>query len=194
MDKVIERMHQADPLDSIKCYELGLRCQKGDGILRDLVQAAKWFLSAAEQGNIDAMLCVGKAYKNGHGVPVDLILAVKWLYMAAANDCAKADRQLRYLRKELEASAKEKNPEAMYHLGAMLYNGYGVKQDLGLAFAWFRLAFEHFPDGEGRSKTLSILCAISEDMWHSENKRAARAKARIESEMEEITKTMRPQN
>lgn len=169
-------------------YKLGLKYQKSVGVPKSLVEAANRFMLAAENGNVDAMLSLGVAYKRGQGVPADLILAVKWLYMAAANNCVKADRHLRYLRKKLEETAKLKNPEAMYHLGAMFYNGYGVKQDLGWGFAWFKLAYEYFQDGNERSQTLSILCAISEDMWHSDNKRAARAKARIKSEIAEIEK------
>ena len=56
---------------------------KGIGVPQDKVEAAKWFLKAAEQGNAEAQLNIGLMYDNGEGVQQDKMEAAKWYRKAA---------------------------------------------------------------------------------------------------------------
>ena len=58
----------------------------------------------ADEGNVDAMFCVGQMYANGFGVAMDDAQAMKWFGLAAC----------------------EGQPEAMYRLAVMHANGWGV--------------------------------------------------------------------
>ena len=51
----------------------------------------------ADEGNVEAMFCVGQMYANGLGVPMDDALAMKWYGQAAG----------------------EGHPEALYRLAVM---------------------------------------------------------------------------
>jgi TPR repeat protein len=54
------------------------------GVPQDYIEAAMWYLLAADQGNIDAMHELGLMYFDGEGVPKDYIAAYIWLNLAAA--------------------------------------------------------------------------------------------------------------
>ena len=75
-------------------------------------------LPLAEEGNVDAMFCVGQLYANGFGVPMDDAMALKWYGMAAG----------------------EGHPEALYRLALMHANGWGVAMNDTPAAGFYRLA------------------------------------------------------
>jgi TPR repeat protein len=52
----------------------------------DYMQAAFWLTKAAEQGNMDAQLKLGKMYLEGQGVPQDDDVAVAWIRKSAEQD------------------------------------------------------------------------------------------------------------
>lgn len=56
---------------------------KGEGVIRDMSQAAKWFRIAAEKYNVDSQAILGLLYYNGLGVPKDNAQARVWLGKAA---------------------------------------------------------------------------------------------------------------
>jgi uncharacterized protein len=58
---------------------------KGLGVRRDYIEAMKWSLKAAEQGNADAQHNLGIMYGRGEGVPQDDVRAHMWFNLAAAN-------------------------------------------------------------------------------------------------------------
>lgn len=60
--------------------------------------AAHWLRLAAEQGDADAMQCLGAAYAAGEGVTRDEDLAIMWIAKAAAHGHAIAKAQTRSLR------------------------------------------------------------------------------------------------
>ena len=57
-----------------KVYELLALC--------DDVEAAAWYLKAAEQGDADAQYNLGGMYGKGEGVPQDDVEAYKWFNLA----------------------------------------------------------------------------------------------------------------
>ena len=71
---------------------------KGEGVLKDEAEAAKWYRLAAEQGTATAQNNLGLMYANGEGVLKDSVLAHMWSNIAGANGSARA----RKLRDSLE--------------------------------------------------------------------------------------------
>ncbi len=97
---------------------LGVAYDNGQGVPRDLAQAAGWLARAGEQGFGPAALLLGDLYANGGGVPQDFTQAARWYRMAADKGLATAQCNL-----------------------AMLYaNGQGVPRDFTQAIDWFRRA------------------------------------------------------
>ena len=72
----------------------------------------------ADEGNVEAMFCVGRMYANGFGVPMDDALALKWYGLAAG----------------------EGHGQAQYNLGIMHANGWGVAMNDAAAAGFYRLA------------------------------------------------------
>jgi TPR repeat protein len=70
-------------------YDLGLwylHDLNADYVQKDYVQAAFWLTKAAEQGNMDAQLKLGKLYLEGQGVPQDDDVAVAWIRKSTEQD------------------------------------------------------------------------------------------------------------
>jgi uncharacterized protein len=62
---------------------LGAMYWRGEGVPRDLREAAMWYLKAAEQGYARAQNDIGFMYGFGEGVPPrDDVQALKWLSLA----------------------------------------------------------------------------------------------------------------
>lgn len=59
--------------------------------------AVYWWEQAAEQGDADAMQCLGSAHAEGRGVPKDQNLALMWIARAAAAGHAIAAKQVKGL-------------------------------------------------------------------------------------------------
>lgn len=59
--------------------------------------AVHWWVQASEQGNADAMQCLGSAHAEGRGVPKDQNLALMWIARAAAVGHVIAAEQVRGL-------------------------------------------------------------------------------------------------
>jgi TPR repeat protein len=72
----------------------------------------------ADEGNVEAMFCVGQMYANGFGVAMDDAQALKWYGLAAG----------------------EGHPEALYRLALMHANGWGVAMNDVPAAGFYRLA------------------------------------------------------
>ena len=72
----------------------------------------------ADEGNVEAMFCVGQMHANGFGVPMDDTEALKWYGLAAG----------------------EGHPEALYRLALMHANGWGVAMNAVPAAGFYRLA------------------------------------------------------
>src|SRR4029078_584989 len=74
--------------DAKSQFELGRRYDKGEGVPRDLVEAAKWYRKRAEKNSADAQTTLGACYGNGEGVAQHLVEAVKWFRKAAGQNYA----------------------------------------------------------------------------------------------------------
>jgi uncharacterized protein len=84
-------------------------------------KALKWYLKAAQQGDVDAMMHIGDIFFYGKGIKQSHLDAGRW-YKLAAN--------LNY-------------PEAQKNLGFMFYYGLGVTRSYQEAERWYVLAAEN---------------------------------------------------
>jgi TPR repeat protein len=98
--------------------ELGLRYDKGAGVVKDHAEAAKWYRKAAEQNLAKAQYNLGVCYAHGEGVVKDQVEAVKWYRKAA----------------------EQNDAEAQYNLGICYERHEGVAEDWVEAYKWLLLA------------------------------------------------------
>ena len=76
---------QAEQGDAFAQYNLGLRYDIGEGVLKDDAEAVRWYRLSADQGNASAQNNLGLRYDNGEGVLKDSVLAHMWFNIAGAN-------------------------------------------------------------------------------------------------------------
>src|SRR5258707_8576423 len=81
---------KAEAGDAESQVELGRRYDKGEGVVKDQVEAVKWYRKAAEQNYAEAQYSLGVGYYNGEGVAKDPVEAVKWYRKAVEQNDVKA--------------------------------------------------------------------------------------------------------
>jgi len=96
-DQIPESVKRAIRLIVKLQYRMGLRYATGNKVPRDLSEAVKWWLKAAEHGNADAQFYLGECYLRGAGVSKDDSEAAEWLHKAAAQGHPAAKNRLRKL-------------------------------------------------------------------------------------------------
>ena len=99
-------------------FELGCMYHDGYGVRQDYLEAAKWYLRAAEQGHASGQFNLGLMH---------------WLGVGATHDYAEAVRWFR-------RAADQGDEKAQFALGLSYFHGQGVRQDLCAAYMWFDLA------------------------------------------------------
>lgn len=67
---------------------LGIMYENGEGVARDVAEAARLFRLAAGRGHAEAQFNLGLLYQEGRGVPLDLPRAHMWFSLAAATSMA----------------------------------------------------------------------------------------------------------
>ena len=58
--------------------------EDGKGVKQDYGQAFLWYQRAAEQGDAEAQICLGRLYEKGYGVKKNINEAIKWYSKAEA--------------------------------------------------------------------------------------------------------------
>jgi len=106
--------------DAQSQFQLGKEFFGGGLVLRDQVEAAKWFRAAAEQNHALAQSQLGFQYMHGEGVAKDNVEGAKWFHKAA----------------------DQHEVTAQYTLGLCYDSGIGVHQDDVEAAKWYRRAAE----------------------------------------------------
>ena len=107
--------------EAAKQYKQALRYERGDGVERNELEAARLHQSAAEQGHSGAQYALAWMYEEGRGVKRDDREAVRWYRRAATQGHVRAQTAL-----------------GMRHL-----TGVGVPRDAYEAEHWVRSAAEH---------------------------------------------------
>ena len=73
---------------------MGVMYVRGLGVPKDYKESARWFKSAAEQGNAGAQFEVGMMYYKGEGVSSDLKESARWFKLAADQGNKQAKKAL----------------------------------------------------------------------------------------------------
>ncbi len=114
-----------DELKAAQGGDAGAQLRVGEALLQvavrnkeNSVQAVRWLQSAAENGNTEAMLRLGKLYRSGMGVLQDFDQSAKWLKTAAAHG----------------------NADGMLELGRLYRDGIGFETNSVRAYVWFNRA------------------------------------------------------
>ena len=89
------------------------------GVKKDL-PAAKLYLAAARQGNVDAQLNYGLMCTHGQGVPQNLPLAWAWMRASALQGKPNASANLKLFEKNFTAAEKKAAQAAWEKLAAEL--------------------------------------------------------------------------
>jgi hypothetical protein len=95
----------AEKGEAISQFNLGRIYYNGDGVSKDLVEAAKWWRKAAELGNAMAQYNLGCCYDSGEGVLKDSVEAYAYYNLAGIT--------LQVARKNRDILAKEMTPEQL---------------------------------------------------------------------------------
>ena len=149
LETLLQAAEQGDPEAQ---YDLGEAYRRGEGVLRDDAEAARWYRMAAAQGHRNAQSSLGVAYAKGEGVRKDDAEAARWFQMAAEQggsnllgffgsleeDPAEAARWHWMLAEQGETSSQ-------FKLGIAYMEGEGVSQDLAEAARWFQAAEQRYP-------------------------------------------------
>lgn len=122
-------------------HSLGMMYEYGHGLERDDVEAAKWYLKAAEQNISEAQYRLAVFYDYGWGVGPDANLAAKWY----------------------EQAAYRGHPFAQHDLAYMYLKGTGVPKDKIQAYKWLKIASVQRGDLMGKH-----LLSVSKTMTSSE--------------------------
>ncbi len=122
-------------------YNVGLMHLKGQGVIADDQEAARWFRKAAVLGQVEAQAFLGALYADGQGVVQDYEQAAYWLAKAA------------------EAG----NAAAQCFLGQLYADGLGVEQDLVEAYAWLSVSeVNGYPEAAALLKPIAASLAPAE--------------------------------
>ena len=138
-------------------YCVGLGYMDGRGVLKDEVEALRWFLKCAQQkppGSTGAQHAVGKCYNAGLGAPQDFREAVQWFQKAAEQGLAVAQcdlaesyrlgrgtpRDFNEAANWYEKAAEQGHAAAQNNIGNCYKRGIGVLKDMLQAYKWFQLA------------------------------------------------------
>jgi hypothetical protein len=99
-------------------YQMGVRYDEGEGVLKDDAQAVQWFQRAADQGHVDAQAHLGAYYWAGRGVPRDLSKAYMWSMIAFAGGDDNSKSRLQGLASQMtraQVSAARQQAEEWIH-------------------------------------------------------------------------------
>lgn len=151
VDELRTKANQGDPASQ---YSLGAAYDSGQGVQKNLTEAAAWYKKAAEQGHAEAQNSLGSMYQNGQGVSQDYAEARRWYQKAADQGNGDAYNNLAFLYddglgvkqdkekavKLYHAAADAGSLDAVYNLAKSYWRGEGVKQDLVKAYMWMDFA------------------------------------------------------
>jgi hypothetical protein len=99
-------------------YQMGVRYDEGEGVLKDDAQAVQWFQRAADQGHVNAQAHLGAYYWAGRGVPRDLSKAYMWSMIALAGGDDNSKSRLQGLASQMtraQVSAARQQAEEWIH-------------------------------------------------------------------------------
>lgn len=163
-----------------ECYEDGIGTAKNPKL------AVKWYLRAANNGDLSAQYEVGLRYSLGDGVTKSLSEAVKWLVPGAQKGRSTSQLQLGLVLAEIEKSgagtfnysvavgwmtkaADKGNKEAMLELGIFFCD---TGKNYSESYKWLKAASDKgHPDAPGLLQKLAVIVSNSDSSATLSNKR-----------------------
>lgn len=137
-------------------FHLGMRYSEGNGVERNMAEAANWFARSAELGFAPAQYSIGSLNEKGIGIERNVEQAAQWYEKAANQGNARAMHNLAVINamgnppaiKTDMAKATEWFRQAaaygikdsQFNLGILYGQGMGVPQNLPESYKWFALA------------------------------------------------------
>lgn len=135
---------------------LGTMYFDGKGVDKNLQEAFKYYLIAANRGNIDAKNIVGWMYNTGKGTALNYDEAFKWYKDAAEMGNVRAQCNLGFLYEHGNGTTKDfkkafmwykisaglGDSEGQFRLGYMYHNGDGTEKNVKLAIEWLMKAID----------------------------------------------------
>lgn len=133
-------------------FDIARAFETGFGFSKSYIEAAKWYLLAAQQGLAKAQSKLADLYVSGLGVPKDYNLAIKWYKNAAEQGYYYAQYSLALLLPKVDSyrpslayslmkkAALSGYKPAQYNLGLMYLQGRGVKSNAIKAYSWLNMA------------------------------------------------------
>jgi len=100
-ESVAEKQKKAEAGDAGAQFNLGVMYANGEGLVKDQVQAVKWYRKAAEQGMATAQFNLGVMYVAGEGVIKDPIEAHAWWDVASVLGDDDAKKNMSIVEKEM---------------------------------------------------------------------------------------------
>jgi TPR repeat protein len=125
--------YAADKGLSCALCRVGYCYQAGEGVKKDMTEAAKYFKLAADQGNSRAQVYLGTCFQHGDGVDKEEFKAFHYFKLAAAQG----------------------NALAQCSLGYCYENGVGIEKDLKKAIHYYQLSADQ---GDSVAKSSLGLC------------------------------------
>lgn len=119
--------------DPSAAYDLALRFFRGDGIPQDSYRSIKWMRNAAEKGDLNAQMALGRLYLTGLGeMGSDPGEAEKWLTITAS----RGDQEASTLLKEATAARQSEQAEyRWYNRWRPVFYNYWYS---GYTYNWYR--------------------------------------------------------
>lgn len=135
----------------LKAAEMGnaaAQLQVGEALFHDpahssekSAQAVRWLQLAAESGNTEAMVLLGRLFRSGVGILQDFSRSATWIQTAASRG----------------------DVEGMLELGRLYRDGVGLDKDPVRAYAWFnRAAAAHNLDAQSEREAVARMLTVEE--------------------------------
>ena len=96
-------------------YEMGYLYENGDGVPKNMAQAAQWYEKGAHMGEAASEAALGLLYEQGNQLPDDWVTAAQWY----------------------QKSAAQNNASGQFRLGRAFEYGVGVPLNLDMAASWY---------------------------------------------------------
>ena len=101
-----ETKAKAEQGDAAAQFNLGVTYSDGRGVVKNEVEAVKWYRKAADQGYAAAQFNLGFMYANGEGVVKDEIEGYKWYLLAGAQGDEVAKKSILIIERAMTPSQR----------------------------------------------------------------------------------------
>jgi TPR repeat protein len=140
-------------------YEVGRMYESGQGVAKDLGDAASWYRKSASGGNHPAQLLLSLMFARGQGVPQDDKQGLAWLAKAAAGAPPEKQLALRMLYAQNRASYGNGRPLSIAELAARALPGVQQMADQGDPHAKCAL-LQMYETGQAAPRKVDDLAAL----------------------------------